>query len=232
LTQDKIDPIVATNKEMSGQLARAKKAAASTATVLLLGETGTGKEVLAHAIHRWSPRCNKPFVALNCSAFPESLLEAELFGCEKGAHSTAYKRMPGKIDSAERGTLFLDEIGDMPLAMQSKLLRLLNDGTFFGLAGTQTIQADVRFIAATNKDLHQAMDEGTFREDLYFCLAVITVTPTPLRARMDDLLALAQHFVNSRPRKLGLHKRYRLSDLAVEALQGYSWPGNIREWTT
>ena len=222
------EPALTTNKQMSAQLAIAKQAASSPVTVLLLGETGTGKEVVARAIHRWSPRSAKPFVAVNCAAFPENLLENELFGHEKGAFTGAIKREPGKIEMAEGGTLFLDEIGDMPLTMQSHLLRVLNDKTFYRVGGTQEVRADVRFIAATNKDLAQAIRQGTFREDLYFRLAVITVTLPPLRERLDDLPALAEHFL-TQPGKFGLKRRCTLSDSALQALQNYRWPGNVRE---
>jgi DNA-binding NtrC family response regulator len=222
------EPAVTTNKRMSAELAIAKQAASSPVTVLLLGETGTGKEVVARAIHRWSPRAAKPFVAVNCAAFPESLLENELFGHEKGAFTGAAKRDPGKIETAEGGTLFLDEIGDMPLTMQSHLLRVLNDRTFYRVGGTQEVRADVRFIAATNRDLHQAIRQGTFREDLYFRLAVITVTLPPLRERLDDLPALAEHFLTQAGR-FGLNRRCLLSDSALQTLQSYPWPGNVRE---
>ncbi|MDR4465880.1 MAG: sigma-54 dependent transcriptional regulator [Nitrospira sp.] len=222
------EPARTTNTQMSAQLAIAKQAASSPVTVLLLGETGTGKEVVARAIHRWSPRSAKPFVAVNCAAFPENLLENELFGHEKGAFTGAIKREPGKIEMAEGGTLFLDEIGDMPLTMQSHLLRVLNDKTFYRVGGTQEVRADVRFIAATNKDLPQAIRQGTFREDLYFRLAVITVTLPPLRERLDDLPALTEHFL-TQPGKFGLKRRCILSDTALQALQRYPWPGNVRE---
>lgn len=224
----RFEPAVTTNKRMSAQLGIAKQAASSPVTVLLLGETGTGKEVVARAVHRWSPRSTKPFVAVNCAAFSENLLENELFGHEKGAFTGAIKREPGKIEMAEGGTVFLDEIGDMPLTMQSHLLRVLNDRTFYRVGGTQEVRADVRFIAATNKDLHQAIRQGTFREDLYFRLAVITVKLPPLRERLDDLPALAEHFL-TQPGKLGLNKRCVLSDSALHALQEYTWPGNVRE---
>mgnify|MGYP001178305724 CR=1 FL=1 len=222
------EPIVSTSKLMSEQLTMAKQAASCSVTVLLLGETGTGKEVVARAIHRWSPRSTKPFIAVNCAAFPENLLENELFGHEKGAFTGAIKREPGKIEIAEGGTLFLDEIGDMPLTMQSHLLRVLQDRSFYRVGGTQEVRADVRFIAATNKDLREAIRQGTFREDLYFRLAVITVALPPLRERMEDLSAIIEHFLN-RPSNVGLYRRLRLSDAAFRALQQYSWPGNIRE---
>ncbi len=222
------EPVVTISKQMGERLTVAKQAAASFATVLLLGETGTGKEVVARAIHRWSPRSTRPFIAVNCAAFPENLLENELFGHEKGAFTGAAKRDPGKIEIAEGGTLFLDEIGDMPLTMQSHLLRVLQDRTFYRVGGTQEVRTDVRFIAATNKDLKQAIRQGTFREDLYFRLAVITIALPPLRKRMEDLPTLVEHFLN-RPSNVGLCKRLTLSDEAFQALQRYPWPGNIRE---
>ena len=225
---DQFEPIVSTSKPMSEQLAVAKQAAASSVTVLLTGETGTGKEVIARAIHRWSPRSTKPFIAVNCAAFPENLLENELFGHEKGAFTGAIKREPGKIEIAEGGTLFLDEIGDMPLTMQSHLLRILQDRTFYRVGGTQEVRTDVRFIAATNKDLKRAIHQGTFREDLYFRLAVITIALPPLRERIEDLSALIQHYLN-RPSNMGLCKRLTLSDEAYRTLQQYPWPGNVRE---
>jgi DNA-binding NtrC family response regulator len=225
---DQFEPIASTSTQMTTQLAMAKQAALSAVTVLLLGETGTGKEVVARAIHRWSPRSTKPFIAVNCAAFPENLLENELFGHEKGAFTGATKREPGKIEIAEGGTLFLDEIGDMPLTMQSHLLRVLQDRTFYRVGGTQEVRTDVRFIAATNKDLKQAIRQGTFREDLYFRLAVITIALPPLRERMEDLSALVHHFLN-RPSNVGLCKHVTLSDEAFQALHQYSWPGNVRE---
>lgn len=223
------DSLIASNEQMNAQLAVAKKAAMSTVTVLLLGETGTGKEVLARAIHRWSPRSAKPFIALNCAALPEALIESELFGYEKGAFTDATAMKRGQFEEADGGTLFLDEIGDMSLSTQAKVLRSLQERQFTRVGGTKPIQVDVRVLAATNKDLMQAVRQGTFREDLYFRLAVITVTPLPLRRRMDDLPALTQHFLKSRPGRLGLDKCYSLSEPAMEALQRYSWPGNVRE---
>ncbi|MEY4704201.1 MAG: hypothetical protein RL042_397 [Nitrospirota bacterium] len=225
---DRYDHLVGTNAKMVAQLAIAKQAASSDVTVLLLGETGTGKEVVARAIHRWSPRRSKPFVAVNCAALPENLLENELFGHEKGSFTGAFKREPGKIEVAEGGTVFLDEIGDMPIALQSRLLRVLQDQTFYRVGGTQPVRTNVRFIAATNKDIRLAIQHGTFRQDLYYRLAVITVTLPPLRERMDDLSALAQHFLN-RSVRMGIHPPRTLSDRALWTLQQYQWPGNIRE---
>jgi DNA-binding NtrC family response regulator len=225
---DRYDHLVGTNARMAAQLTTAKQAAQSDVTVLLLGETGTGKEVVARAIHRWSPRRSKPFVAVNCAALPEHLLENELFGHEKGSFTGAVKREPGKIEMAEGGTVFLDEIGDMPLPLQSRLLRVLQDQTFYRVGGTQPVRTNVRFIAATNKDIRRAIQQGTFREDLYYRLAVITVALPPLRERMDDVPALARHFVN-RAVRMGLHRSCSLSDHSLQALQQYQWPGNIRE---
>jgi DNA-binding NtrC family response regulator len=225
---DRYDHLVGTNAKMATQLTIAKQAASSDVTLLLLGETGTGKEVVARAIHRWSPRRSKPFVAINSAALPEHLLENELFGHEKGAFTGAVKREPGKIEVAEGGTVFLDEIGDMPLPLQSRLLRVLQDQTFYRVGGTQPVRTNVRFIAATNKDIRRAIQQGTFREDLYYRLAVITVTLPPLRERMDDIPALALHFLN-RAVRMGIHRTCALSDRALQALQQYQWPGNIRE---
>jgi DNA-binding NtrC family response regulator len=225
---DRYDHLVGANAKMATQITIAKQSASKDVTVLLLGETGTGKEVVARAIHRWSPRRSKPFVAVNCAALPEPLLENELFGHEKGAFTGAAKREPGKIEVAEGGTVFLDEIGDMPLLLQSRLLRVLQDQSFYRVGGTQSVHTNVRFIAATNKDIQRAIEEGTFREDLYYRLAVITLTLPPLRERKDDIPALAQHFLK-RAVGLGLHRPCMLSDHALQELQLYQWPGNIRE---
>jgi DNA-binding NtrC family response regulator len=225
---DRYDHLVGANAKMAAQLTIAKQASPADVTLLLLGETGTGKEVVARAIHRWSPRHSKPFIAVNCAALPENLLENELFGHEKGAFTGAVKREPGKIEVGEGGTVFLDEIGDMPLPLQSRLLRVIQDQTFFRVGGTQSVRTNVRFLAATNKDIRRMIKQGTFREDLYYRLAVITVTLPPLRERVDDIPALAQHFLN-RAVKAGVHGPCTLSDRAIQALQQYSWPGNIRE---
>lgn len=225
---DRYEHLVGANTKMAGQLAIAKQASMSDVTVLLFGETGTGKEVVARAIHRWSPRRLKPFVAVNCAALPEQLLENELFGHEKGSFTGAIKREPGKIEIAEGGTVFLDEIGDMPVLLQSRLLRVLQDQTFYRVGGTQPVHTNVRFIAATNKDMRRAIQQGAFREDLYYRLAVITVTLPPLRERMDDVPALAQHILN-RAVRMGIHLPCTLSEHATHALQQYRWPGNVRE---
>ena len=225
---DRYGGMVGNNPRFQAQLALAKQAAASTVTVLILGETGTGKEVVARAIHGWSPRKDKPFVAVNCAAIPKDLLENELFGHEKGAFTGAVKREAGKIEIAEGGTVFLDEIGDMSLSMQSHLLRVLQDQTFYRVGGTQSVHTDVRFLAATNKDLKQAIRQGTFREDLFYRLEVISITLPPLRERIDDIPALAGYFL-TKAGKFGLSKQCTMSDAALRTLSHYRWPGNIRE---
>ena len=225
---DRYDHLVGGSAKMATQLAIAKHAAAADVTVLLLGETGTGKEVVARAIHRWSPRQSKPFVAVNCAALPEQLLENELFGHEKGSFTGAIKREPGKIEVADGGTVFLDEIGDMPIALQSRLLRVLQDQSFYRVGGNQPVRTNVRFIAATNKDIRRAIQQNAFREDLFYRLAVITVTLPPLRERMDDLPALVAHIL-SRSVTMGIQPPRTLSPRALQTLQQYPWPGNIRE---
>jgi len=226
---DRYGAIVGENAKLTAQLKIARQAAASNVTVLILGETGTGKEVVARAIHGWSPRKDKPFIAVNCAAIPKDLLENELFGHEKGAFTGAVKREAGKIEIGEGGTVFLDEIGDMSMSMQSHLLRVLQDQTFYRVGGTQSVRTDVRFLAATNKDLKQAIRQGAFREDLFYRLEVISVGLPPLRERMDDVPALAKYFLGRAAGKLGIQKRAALSDAALRLLGGYSWPGNIRE---
>jgi Nif-specific regulatory protein len=205
-----------------------RKAARSNSTVLLLGESGVGKEILARSIHNWSPRANKPFVAVNCVALSDHLLESELFGHEKGAFTGAHQQKKGLLEVAQGGTIFLDEIGDMKPSLQAKLLRVLQDREFDRVGGTQPIKVDVRVIAATNQDLKAAMKDGRFRKDLFFRLNVVSVVIPPLRERREDIPALAKFFVGryasemKRPR-LDIHKE------AVEALRHYDWPGNVRE---
>lgn len=225
---DRYEPVIGRNPRMVELLETAQRAAGGSATVLLLGETGTGKEVIARALHRWSPRASKPFVVVNCAALPESLLENELFGHEKGAYTGAVKREPGKIESAEDGTVFLDEIGDMPAGLQTRLLRLLQDQEFYRVGGTQSIRTNVRFIAATNKDLKEAIQDGVFREDLFFRLNVISLTIPPLRKRSDDLPTLVDHFLKLYGAKMG-HRSLSVSPDTLEVIQDYHWPGNVRE---
>ncbi len=205
-----------------------QKVAQSDTTVLLLGESGTGKELFARAIHNLSPRKNRPFVAINCAAIPSELLENELFGSERGAFTGAVARKMGKFEIAEGGTVFLDEIGDMSPALQSKLLRVLQEKTFERLGGTKLISVDVRVIAASNVDLKDAIDKKTFREDLYYRLSVFPIKIPPLRERREDIPNLANHFI----RKFCLEMKKPVKSLSQDALailDRYHWPGNVRE---
>ena len=211
------------------RLARqAERAAGSSATVLLLGESGTGKEVLARALHGWSPRQDGPFVAVNCAALSESLLESELFGHEKGAFTGATGRREGKFEASSGGTLFLDEIGDTTPGFQKKLLRVLQEHRFERVGGNQTIEIDLRCVAATNRDLKKLVAEGSFREDLYYRLNVIALELPPLRERAGDIERLAEHFVELFAKQLGRPGLSLLPE-ARAALLAYPWPGNIRE---
>jgi len=212
-------------RQVSQQLHRA---AATDATVLLEGESGTGKELFARALHALSPRADGPFVAINCAAIPESLLESELFGYEKGAFTGATQRKPGRFELAHRGTLFLDEIGDLPLALQAKILRALEEKQFERVGGTQSLHVDARVVAATNRNLKQRVNERQFREDLYFRLSVFPIEIPPLRERGDDVLILARHFVDKFCKDLN-KKLLMLAPTALNDLKAYPWPGNVRE---
>ena len=205
-----------------------QRTAATDSTVLLLGESGTGKELFARAIHHLSPRAEHPFVALNCAAIPEGLVENELFGHERGAYTGAGARKIGKLELAHRGTLFLDEIGELPLSIQSKLLRVIEERSFDRVGGTQQIDVNVRIVTATNKDLRAAIADKTFREDLYFRIAAVPITIPPLRDRGDDVLLLAEHFL-ARFRREFRKPSLALTRDACERLQTYPWPGNVRE---
>jgi DNA-binding NtrC family response regulator len=205
-----------------------QRAAPTDATVLLLGESGTGKELLSRALHQLSPRAKAPFVAINCAAIPEALLENELFGHEKGAFTGAASRKIGKAEMAHRGTLFLDEIGDLPLSLQAKILRLVQERQFERVGGLQTIGVDVRVVAATNRDLREAVARREFREDLYFRLSVFPVEIPPLRRRRGDIPLLADAFLERYAREMG-RRGLRLSDAARRDLLDHHWPGNIRE---
>jgi transcriptional regulator with GAF, ATPase, and Fis domain len=205
-----------------------QRAAPTDATVLLLGESGTGKELLSRALHQLSPRAKAPFVAINCAAIPEALLENELFGHEKGAFTGAASRKIGKAEMAHRGTLFLDEIGDLPLSLQAKILRLVQERQFERVGGLQTIGVDVRVVAATNRDLREAVARREFREDLYFRLSVFPVEIPPLRRRRGDIPLLADAFLDRFAREMG-RKGLRFSDASRRDLLAHHWPGNIRE---
>jgi DNA-binding NtrC family response regulator len=205
-----------------------QRAAATDTTVLLEGESGTGKELFARSLHALSPRSDAPFVAINCAAIPETLLETELFGHEKGAFTGAVARKPGKFEMAHRGTLFLDEIGDLPLALQAKILRALEEKRFERVGGTASVQVDVRLVAATNRGLRAAVAARRFREDLYFRLSVFPITVPPLRDRPGDIPLLARHFVDRFCRDMK-KKPLALSPEVLEQLQSYRWPGNVRE---
>jgi DNA-binding NtrC family response regulator len=206
----------------------AQRAAGTNSTILLLGESGTGKEVFAHTIHQWSPRRDKPFIVVNCVALSEHLLESELFGHEKGAFTGAHQAKKGKFETANGGTVFLDEIGDMPLALQTKLLRVLQDHEFERVGGTRPISTDIRVLAATNRDLDEAVQAGRFRADLFYRLNVIRIVLPPLRDRREDIPVLAQHFMARYAAETKRPVR-RIAAEAMDLLARYHWPGNVRE---
>jgi transcriptional regulator with GAF, ATPase, and Fis domain len=212
-------------KAVSHQLQRVSP---TDTTVLLLGESGTGKELFARAAHHLSNRRDQPFIALNCAAIPEGLVENELFGHERGAFTGAGNRKAGKIEMAQRGTLFLDEIGELPLASQAKLLRVIEERCFERVGGTQSIEVDVRIIVATNRDLVARVREKLFREDLYFRISAVPLTIPPLRERADDLFLLAAHFLEKFGREFGKGP-LSLSESGRRKLHSYPWPGNVRE---
>jgi DNA-binding NtrC family response regulator len=205
-----------------------QQVASSRATVLVLGETGTGKELIAHAIHNLSPRKNGPFIAVHAAALPTSLLESELFGHEKGAFTGAVERRIGRFELADGGTLFLDEIGELDPVLQVKLLRVLEERAFERVGGQKTVNVDVRLVAATNKDLKKLVTDGKFRDDLFYRLSVVTVTLPPLRERREDIPLLVRTFLDESNRENGK----RVTDVTAEALHvlmAYDWPGNVRE---
>ncbi len=204
------------------------QAAPSQATILILGETGTGKEVIANMIHRLSPRAARPMVRVNCAAIPETLIEAELFGHEKGAFTGAEGRREGRFESADKSTIFLDEIGEVPQPVQVKLLRILQEGQFERLGSNKTITVDVRIIAATNRKIEEMVREGHFREDLYWRLNVITINLPPLRERKEDIPALVHHFLSRYAMKNGKTVS-GIESRAMDTLMEYAWPGNVRE---
>lgn len=206
----------------------AKKVAPTESTTLITGESGTGKELFAHAIHRDSLRNNSSFIKVNCAAIPDNLLESELFGFEKGAFTGAGSRKLGMFDLAHEGTIFLDEIGDMSLALQAKILRVLEDGQVYRIGGTEPVNVNVRIIVATNRNLKKLCDEGRFRQDLYYRINVINIDIPPLRERRDDVMVLAEYFLNKLSRKVG-RQVIAFSEDAEAILLSYSWPGNVRE---
>jgi DNA-binding NtrC family response regulator len=220
--------IIGRSSRMADVFEAAQKVAPTRSTVLLGGESGTGKGLLARAIHHHSPRSAGPFVKINCSALPENLMESELFGYEKGAFTGASQSHAGKFEQADGGTVFLDEIGDVPLPVQVKLLRVLQEREFERLGGKKTIHIDVRIIAATNQDLRAALEQGTFREDLYYRLNVVPINLPPLRERKEDIPHLVEHFLNKFAADTGGDPR-SLSPKALEKIRSYHWPGNVRE---
>lgn len=219
-----LDGIVAADPKMLGVLETVRKVAPTNASVMLYGESGTGKELVARALHQLSERASRPFVSVSAGALPETLLESELFGYEKGAFTGAMTAKPGRFEMANGGTLFLDEIGDISLAVQVKLLRVLQERTFERLGGTKSIEVDVRVVSATNRDLQQLIADGTFREDLYYRLNVVPITIPPLRKRPEDIPSLVAYFL----RRNGAEGR-TLTPAAMQALMDYQWPGNVRE---
>jgi transcriptional regulator with PAS, ATPase and Fis domain len=204
-----------------------EKVSQTDSTVLISGESGTGKEMVASTIHYQSKRSNRPLIKVNCAAFPENLVESELFGYEKGAFTGAGQRKPGRFERADNGTIFLDEIGDLPSNVQIKLLRVLQDGSFERLGGTEALHVDVRIIAATNKKLEEQVKKGEFREDLYYRLNVIPVHMPALRERKDDIPLLIDHFLDSYNCRFG--KRIKLNSETITDLMDYNYPGNVRE---
>lgn len=220
--------IVGEDPSMHAASQMVQRVAPTDSTVLLLGESGTGKELFARALHHLSKRQGNSFVALNCAAIPEGLVENELFGHERGAYTGAGARKIGKLELAHRGTIFLDEIGELPLAIQAKLLRVLEERRFERVGGTQAIDVDVRILVATNKDLQSAVEQKTFREDLYFRIASIPITIPPLRDRGDDVVLLAEHFLE-RFRREFRKPALRFSQAAIARMRGHHWPGNVRE---
>jgi DNA-binding NtrC family response regulator len=222
------DNIIGRSGPMQEIFATIERVAPTRATVLLTGESGVGKDLIARAIHFHSPRRDRPLVKINCTAIPENLMESELFGYEKGAFTGAQTSKPGKFEQADTGTVFLDEIGDVPAAIQVKLLRILQEREFERLGSNVTRHIDVRLVAATNQDLRAALEQGTFREDLYYRLNVVPMNIPPLRERKQDIPALANHFIRKLVPDTGTHVE-GISEAAMEKLMSYHWPGNVRE---
>jgi formate hydrogenlyase transcriptional activator len=222
------DHIVGNSPALESALAEVQRVAPTDSTVLVLGETGTGKELIAHAIHNLSARCGRPFVKVNCAAIPFDLLESELFGHEKGAFTGAVAQKLGRFEMADTGTLFLDEIGDLPLALQPKLLRVLQEQDFERLGSGRTHHINVRLVAATHRDLAQMVARNEFRSDLYYRLNVFPVVVPPLRERREDIRQLVLHFAEVFARRMGKHIE-QIPETTMDAFIAYPWPGNVRE---
>ena len=222
------EPIVGRSAALRWVLRQVEVVAPTDSGVLIQGETGTGKELIAEAIHNRSDRRDRPFIKVNCAAIPSGLLESELFGHEKGAFTGAITRKPGRFELADKGTLFLDEVGDIPLELQAKLLRVLQEREFERLGSTRTQQVDVRVVAATHRDLKQMVAEGMFRSDLYYRLHVFPLSVPPLRDRREDIPLIVRHFVDKYSQRMNRHIE-TISSRAWEALINYAWPGNVRE---
>ncbi|MGA8036817.1 MAG: sigma 54-interacting transcriptional regulator [Candidatus Acidiferrales bacterium] len=227
-SQRRFERLIGNSPALERVLGHVERVAPTDSTVLLQGETGTGKELIARAIHNISARCGRPYVKLNCAAIPFDLLESELFGHERGAFTGAITQKVGRFEMADKGTLFLDEVGDIPLALQSKLLRVLQEREFERLGGTRTHQVDVRLVAATNRDLASMVKRGEFRSDLYYRLNVFPIALPPLRARREDIPDLVQHFVETYARRMDKQIEC-VPPETMAALISYEWPGNIRE---
>src|SRR6202045_3757804 len=224
----RFEQIVGDSAALKVVLEQAQRVAAVDSTVLIQGETGTGKELIAHAIHNASPRSGQPLIKLNCAAIPFDLIESELFGHERGAFTGAIAQKVGRFELADKGTLFLDEVGDIPLALQPKLLRVLQEQEFERLGSTRTHQVDVRLVAATNRNLEDMVKRNEFRNDLYYRLNVFPISLPPLRARCEDIPALVEHFVEIYAHRMGKQIDH-ISSEAMSELISYSWPGNIRQ---
>jgi len=222
------DNIIGVSGKMQQVFQKVSKVAVSDATVLIRGQSGTGKELIARSIHYQSQRNEHPLVEINCASIPENLLESELFGHEKGAFTGAYKMKKGKFEVADKGSLFLDEIGELPMSLQAKLLRVLQEKRFNRVGGVTNLDVDVRLIAATNADLEQKMRDGLFREDLYYRLNVIPILIPPLRERLEDIGPLVEHFIAKYAKKNG-RRMSGISDDALKIMMKYEWPGNVRE---
>jgi formate hydrogenlyase transcriptional activator len=224
----RFEQVIGNSPALESVLEQVERVAPTDSTVLIQGETGTGKELIAHAIHNLSSRCGKPFIRLNCAAIPLDLLESELFGHEKGAFTGAIAQKVGRFELADKGTLFLDEVGDIPPALQPKLLRVLQEQEFERLGSARTHQVDVRLVAATNRNLMEMANEGEFRSDLYYRLNVFPVLLPPLRERREDIPALVAHFVDIYGRRMSRQIEH-IPATTMSALTSYQWPGNIRE---